>query len=184
MTRRDDTPFDDVFAQIDEMMRRMQEATFGQGVPGDIEEGDGFVGGYSIRQRPGEEPEIRTFGDLGGDDLGGNDGQPSGAAPAGDHGEAPASAPGDGTHVEVHRDDDVVRVVGDFPGVATDDIDLSATPDWLHVEAANDDRSYDETVDLPAAVDPDSAVASYNNGVLEVELSVDEDTNAKDIEIE
>lgn len=179
MTRHDDddrdgTPFDDILEQMDAFMRQIQQDMF-EGL-----DDEGFAGGYSFTQRPGEEPEFTSFGDLAGD----GDVDPMGGSGLGAGGPGRGGADARQGHVEVHREDDTIRVVGDFPGVAKGDIDLSATPDQLRVQASNEDRDYAETVSLPAPVDPDSATARYNNGVLEVAFTVEDDQNAKDIDIE
>ncbi|MDY7081577.1 MAG: Hsp20/alpha crystallin family protein [Halobacteria archaeon] len=93
---------------------------------------------------------------------------------------SPSSAPNDSrrsaghsnVHVDIMQDDDNGRlhVVADLPGVKKEDIRLNATESELRIKADGSarDRSYDERIELPTRVDPDSADANYNNGVLEV----------------
>ena len=57
-----------------------------------------------------------------------------------------------------------------MPGVNKEDIELSASETKLEIKAEGENRKYYEVVDLPDEVDPDSAKARYNNGVLEVVL--------------
>ena len=74
----------------------------------------------------------------------------------------------DDTHVDVHEYDDRITVMADLPGVEKADIDLSCDGHVLSIRAENENRRYDERVQLPGSVDPETAGATYNNGVLEV----------------
>ncbi len=85
--------------------------------------------------------------------------------PGGPDGPDPAGAD---THVDVHEYDDHVTVIADLPGAGKDDIDLACDGTVLTIRAESEHRRYDERVELPAAVDEESARAKYNNGVLEV----------------
>lgn len=87
------------------------------------------------------------------------------------------------THIDVLDEDDVVRVIADVPGVEKEDINLNATESVLRIRASRGGRSYDEEIDLPTKVDPDSATANYNNGVLEVSFEKKR-SQGKNIEIE
>ncbi|MDI6888102.1 MAG: Hsp20/alpha crystallin family protein [Methanocellales archaeon] len=113
-------------------------------------EGPGIYG-FSVTSRPGEEPEIREFGNI----------RPY----AGDI-EIGERRP----IVDVFESDEEVQVVAEMPGVEKDDIKLDATETSLDISAKTRDREYSERVALPARVDPNSAKASYKNGVLEVIL--------------
>ena len=86
------------------------------------------------------------------------------------------------THVDIHEDDESVRVIADLPGVEKDDIDLQCDGEVLTISAASDHREYDEKVRLPARVDEHSASATYNNGVLEVTFEKSEDSADIDVQ--
>jgi HSP20 family protein len=75
---------------------------------------------------------------------------------------------GSDTHVDVHEDDDELRVVADLPGVEKRDIGLQCDGETLTISAASESREYGERVQLPTRVDEHSAKATFNNGVLEV----------------
>jgi len=75
---------------------------------------------------------------------------------------------GSDLHLDVHEEDDQLRVVADLPGVEKDAIDLKCDGKVLTVSAASDRRDYEDRVRLPTRVDEHSAAATYNNGVLEV----------------
>ncbi|MFH5797529.1 Hsp20/alpha crystallin family protein [Haladaptatus sp. DYF46] len=82
------------------------------------------------------------------------------------------------THVDIHEDDELVRVIADLPGVEKNDIDLKCDGESMTISAASDHREYDERITLPARVDESSAKATYNNGVLEVTFEkTDESAN-------
>lgn len=82
------------------------------------------------------------------------------------------------THVDIHEDDDLVRVIADLPGVEKNDINLKCDGETMTISAVSDHREYDERITLPARVDESSAKATYNNGVLEVTFEkTDESAN-------
>ena len=142
--RRD--PFD-VFREFDEMFNEML-----QGMDtGNIQEGGPFFYGYSFSQRPGEEPEVREFGNI---------------HPGRGNVEIGERKP----LIDVFDTDSTVQVVAEMPGIEKSDIELSADGRNLNIRAARGDRRYNETVELPADVEEDSAKATYKNGVLEVTL--------------
>lgn len=98
--------------------------------------------------------------------------------------------------VDIEDTGDTLHVHADLPGMESDQIDVSVAPDSVEI-AATDEREVTEesenyvrqerqqrnvhrTIGLPATVDPDSAEASYDNGVLTVEIdkeAADERTN-------
>jgi len=69
----------------------------------------------------------------------------------------------------MEEDEDVV-VVAELPGVERDDIELHTTRDQLVISVDTPRRRFHKELRLPARVDPNSAVASYKNGVLEARL--------------
>jgi len=88
---------------------------------------------------------------------------------------------------EVHEDEDKVRVIMELPGVEKDDIRVRLLEDnrTLVVEAQGKYRKYRKTVKLPGEVNPDTAKASYKNGVLTIELEKREkQRRGKVIEVE
>jgi HSP20 family protein len=83
---------------------------------------------------------------------------------------------GSDLHLDVHEEDDQLRVVADLPGVEKEAINLKCDGEVLTVAAASDRREYEERVRLPTTVDEHSASATYNNGVLEVTFDREEDS--------
>ncbi|MFP4631866.1 MAG: Hsp20/alpha crystallin family protein [Halobacteriales archaeon] len=163
MAPRDD-PFEDIFEQMNEMMERMT-ANMGFGNLGP--ENGGF-GGVRFTKKPGEDARVESFGDWG----------------AGEADVAGSTAAGT-THVDVMEEEDHVRVVADLPGVSKQDIEVQLNGDVLHVSAESGDRSYDERARIDAEVDPDTAEASYNNGVLEVSFErLDDGDEGRTIQVD
>ncbi|MFB6221320.1 MAG: Hsp20/alpha crystallin family protein [Halolamina sp.] len=106
-----------------------------------------------------------------------------------------------GIHVDVADADDAIVVTADVPGFDPDDIDVSVQDRRLtiaaeHSEAAEEDeaetyyrrertkRAVSRTVSLPTDVDETAASASYENGVLTVELPKAGSEEGVDIEVE
>lgn len=92
------------------------------------------------------------------------------------------STPGSSTHVDIHESEDEIRVVADLPGVEKSDISLQCDGEYVMISASSETREYDERVALPAPVDPETATATYNNGVLEITFERRE--VATDIDVE
>jgi HSP20 family protein len=143
--RRD--PFD-MFRDFDEMFNEMLEEM----ESGNIQQEGPFFYGFSLNQRPGEEPEVREFGNI---------------RPGKDTVEIGERKP----LIDVFDTDGTIQVVAEMPGIEKSDVELSVDGRNLEIHAARGDRRYNETVELPTDVDEDSAKATYKNGVLEVTLN-------------
>jgi len=77
-----------------------------------------------------------------------------------------------GEHLaDVTLEDNVVRAVVEIPGISKEDIVLEGTKSTLSVSVDTVERKFAKTLALPCDVDPDSAKAEYNNGILEVTLT-------------
>ncbi len=135
--------FEDIFER---MMRDIEEM-FRKAESGEMRP---IVRGFSIRIGPDGKPEIREFGT-----------KPT-IRETGIEERRPL--------VDVIETDTEIQVIVEMPGVNKEDIELNATETLLEIRAEGENRKYYETVELPAEVEPDSAKARYNNGVLEVVL--------------
>lgn len=69
---------------------------------------------------------------------------------------------------DVSVENDVVRVTAELPGVQKDDIQLEGKKNSLTISVDTTARKFRKTLALPCDVDPDTAKAEYNNGILEV----------------
>ncbi|HLI45855.1 MAG TPA: archaeal heat shock protein Hsp20 [Geobacterales bacterium] len=113
-----------------------------------------FVYGYSITIGPDGKPIIREFGNV----------RPRG-------GIRPIEVTDEREPlVDVIEEQDKVRVIAEVPGVSKDEINIEVVNDKLRISTTGK-RKYFKEVALGASVDPDSAKATYSNGVLEVVLN-------------
>ena len=156
-------PFD-IFGDFEEMFEEMLREFERMG-PGEHISGPFFYG-FSINQRPGEEPEIREFGNI---------------RPERGRIEIGERKP----LVDVFDTDRTVQIVAEMPGIEKEDVELDVEGRELEIKASRGDRRYHEFVELPADVDIDSARASYRNGVLDITLNkVEKNKGKKRINVE
>jgi HSP20 family protein len=160
------------FPDIDEMMREMekmmQEAfrNVEQYVPKNLvrerkmEDGSivremgPIVYGYSVKIGPDGKPVVRKFGNI--------DAFPSllrgGMAVKGER--EPL--------VDVIKGDEEIRVVAEVPGVAKEELKVTADENTVTIESLAGEQRYRKRIDLPETVDPKTAKSTYKNGILEV----------------
>lgn len=73
--------------------------------------------------------------------------------------------------VDVLDEETQVVVIAELPGVDEKDVQVQVEGDMLHLSAATKGRKYESSVELPAAVKPESLQSFYRNGILEVRLA-------------
>lgn len=164
--------FDEIFGidpvkDVDEMFERLIRAmgmsmeNFGQ---------DPFIYGFSLTQRPGAEPEIREFGNI----------------PMFEHTETEEMSSLDTRKplIDVLETEEEVHVIAEVPGIEKENIRLNATDLILDIETIDGNPKYSERVEMPVKVDPQSAKATYKNGVLEVTFKRLESSSRTSINIE
>ncbi|MHA1238844.1 MAG: archaeal heat shock protein Hsp20 [Candidatus Odinarchaeia archaeon] len=88
------------------------------------------------------------------------------------------------TDVMVDEKEGKITVIAEMPGVRKEDIELKATDRTLTIKAETEKRKYFKKLDLGIKVDPNSAVAEYKNGILEVTLKSKEPLKPKEHKIE
>jgi HSP20 family protein len=160
------------FPDIDEMMKEMekmmQEAfkNVEQQVPKNLirerkmEDGSTvremgpIVYGYSVKIGPDGKPQVRKFGNIDAfpNILGG------GMAVKGER--EPL--------IDVIKGEEEIRVVAEVPGVAKEDLKVTADENTVTIESLTGEPRYHKRIDLPEIVDPKTAKSSYRNGILEV----------------
>jgi HSP20 family protein len=114
---------------------------------------DPFVYGFSMRVGPDGKPNIEEFGNI----------------PKILSGEA--SVPGEREPLtDVIEGDKELSVIVELPGVEKEEIDLKTTESSLEINVDTTNRSYHKKLSFPAKVKPETAKASYKNGVLEVRV--------------
>ena len=160
------------FPDIDEMMKEMekmmQEAfrNVEQQVPKNLirerkmEDGSTvremgpIVYGYSVKIGPDGKPQVRKFGNIDAfpNILGG------GMAVKGER--EPL--------VDVIKGEGEIRVVAEVPGVAKEDLKVTADENTVTIESLTGEQRYHKRIDLPEIVDPKTARSTYKNGIIEV----------------
>lgn len=161
--------FDREFAQMSRMMDRMLENMRGwdwENLPAN----QPVYYGVSVDVGPDGVPRIQQFGNV-------HPGQ-AGALESG------VREPFVSSFVDDEHDQ--LRVTAEMPGVDKKSVKVEALDDALTIRAQGKDRAYEKTLRLATPVDPDSAKATYNNGVLEVTLALKKPTRpkGKDVKVE
>ncbi len=171
MRRRRRRPFfsrffediEDIMREMEEEMRMLMEMAprelirERQTKEGVVREIGPIVYGYSITIGPDGKPVVREFGNV-------RPGTLTGRAPL-------QLKPEREPLVDVIEEDKQIRVIAELPGVSKEDVELRADDKTLTIKVDTEKRKYYKEIELPAQVDPNSAKASYNNGVLEVTLT-------------
>ncbi len=150
MMRRGPHELDEWFRDpFEEMLRKLEEE-----LPEDAHKRRGpFIYGFSYTQEPGKEPEFKEFGNL--------KSSYAGLEPALDGEREPL--------VDVIEDRDAYEIVAELPGVEKADVTLHATEDALEIRTGGDVKFYRE-VSFETCVKPETATATYRNGVLSVRI--------------
>ncbi|MGQ9513939.1 MAG: archaeal heat shock protein Hsp20 [Thermoproteota archaeon] len=120
-----------------------------------------FVYGYSVTVGPDGKPIVREFGNI----KPGN--RPSAFGPRPIMEVKGKREP----LTDVIEEEEVVRIITEVPGVEKSDIKLDCTEESLTISVDTEKRKYYKEVELPSAVDPKSAKATYKNGILEIVLN-------------
>ena len=129
-----------------------------------------FIYGFSITHRSGENPEIREFGNI----------PTFEQIETGDRHYLCTRRP----LIDILETEDKVHIIAEIPGIEKEKILLNATDLILDIETIDGNPKYSERVELPVKVDPQSAKATYKNGVLEVTFKRLESSSRASINIE
>ncbi|WP_342304615.1 archaeal heat shock protein Hsp20 [Methanolobus sp. ZRKC5] len=169
--------FDDIFDEgnfgdIEDIIEHMMDKF---GINLDDFETQPFFYGFSVSRHPGEEPEIREFGNV---------------FPDGDENDELESVKQQfrvnerKPLIDVFEIDGKIHVMAELPDVEKEDINLDVTETLLKLDAQTELISYSESIELPSSVDPDTAKATYLNGVLEVVMDMKELGLARSVHID
>jgi HSP20 family protein len=142
---------DDLFEALEKMIQDLQndvEQSFKDFE--NLRESKPLMYGFTMTIDPDGEPVIKTFGDK--------EIKTGFREPVYDQ--------------FVKTDTDELIVTVEMPGINKEDIELDVTESHLLVSTPNTERKYRTSIDLKAPVDPESAKASYKNGILSVTLRV------------
>lgn len=117
-----------------------------------LKEGMKGVFGVSIKTAVGGKPVVESFGNV----------KKTPHGPTVEEEREPIT--------DVFNEDKEIRVYAEMPGVNQEDIKLDLKEDILDISAQTGDRKYRKEVLLPAKVQAETIVSSYNNGILEVKV--------------
>lgn len=152
-----DWGFNDIFEDFDERFRQMQRhlnRMIRDAMEGKIGgEGKPVIYGWSLRIGPDGKPVFQEFGNV---------------SRSGITEEENVREP----LVDVIETDGKISVTAEVPGVKKEDINLEIIDNKkLIIKVDSKDRKYYKEVELPAEVNEKSAKATYQNGVLDIELT-------------
>ncbi|MBU4221058.1 MAG: Hsp20/alpha crystallin family protein [Euryarchaeota archaeon] len=142
--------FEREFEQMNELMNRMM-TSLGK---------EPQVYGFSIQAGPEGLPHVERFGNV---------------VPVGKDSDVREPF----TSSIINEKDNEVNITAEMPGIGKEDIEVNATENDITIKAESSGRKYYKKLSTPAPVDPDSAKAKYNNGVLEVTLRLKEQPGKK-----
>jgi HSP20 family protein len=146
-----DDSFEQDFAKLQARMNELMHSAMmaQQGNMGMRSEGP-FVYGFSMRVGPDGRPVINQFGNVPHKKKEG------------------VSVEEREPLVDVITREKEISVIAEVPGVEKNDIQLKATPDSLSINVETKDRKYQKKIMVPQRILPNTAKATYKNGVLEV----------------
>ncbi|MBM4236866.1 MAG: Hsp20/alpha crystallin family protein [Euryarchaeota archaeon] len=165
--RRREAAWDDLFGDFEREFEEMRRGI--EDLMGRLISEDGLVG---------REPLVFGF-----------------SARTGPEGARPMRYPEDASNMEVMaerkepltdiiEEEGRVRVLVEMPGVRKEEISLNGTEDALDIGVKNPDKQLSKRLELPCAVIPGSAKATYRNGVLEVILKKERKSSGMAIRID
>ena len=139
-----------LFEEMDKLIDELMRESFGA-----IRGGERIVGpyyyGFSVTIGPDGVPRVREWGNI----------RP---------GIRPQIADSIEPFTDVIEEEDSIRVIADIPGVEKEDINVEATETEVRISAERGERKYRKVVKLPTRVKPETAKASYKNGVLTITI--------------
>ena len=162
----DDSGIGGLFGDLDDEFRRMRRymdqmmRSAASGRLPDSDEGGPIVYGFSVRTGPDGVPHVQQFGNTGG--LFGPGGRPAELGT----GREPLT--------DINETDEQISITIELPGVQKEDIDIDVTDSEVEVKVDTEARRYYKRVALSAPVKPDSAKATYQNGILDLVLKKQE----------
>lgn len=152
--RFNDRPFGSIFRQLEEEMAEMErraDRLMRQALESGNSSAGPYVWGWTYERGPDGEPQIQRFGNLAQDQE---------ALEAGWREPFVTSF--------VDREEHQLHVTAELPGVHKDDIEIECRADEVRIQAEAEDRKYRKRLRVGEDLDPDSAEATYNNGILEI----------------
>lgn len=155
--RRFGSLFREVEEEMAEMERRMNRMlrSAEESSNGGSSEGP-FVYGWTVNVGPDGVPRVRKFGNV--EEL--SEGEQDWREPF--------------VTSVFDEDKNVIRVTAELPGVTKENIDIETYEDGLKLEALGEERKYRTELPVDVELDPETAEARYNNGILEITVGLAE----------
>ena len=147
---------DEVMEAMREQMNKMMESLMNGDL--DVEELKPFVTGFSMKMDADGQPHIERFGHT--------RKSPSDIHETNEDNLAESREP----LTDIIEADDHLGITVEVPGVEKKDVDLEVVNHTLVISIDTESRRYFKEIKLPCPVDPGSAKATYNNGVLDIIL--------------
>ncbi len=163
-----DWNLDDLFGSLDAEFRRMRrtmDEMMRDAAEGNLPEADRkspFVWGFSMRTGPDGRPQFEEFGNT----SDGLFGPKTNKATVETTSREPLT--------DTNETEDEVAITVELPGVSKADIDIDATEKEVTIKVETDARNYFKQLPLKSKIIPDSAKATYTNGILDLVLKKQE----------
>ncbi|HOE44906.1 MULTISPECIES: archaeal heat shock protein Hsp20 [Methanothrix] len=160
-------PFESMIQRFEESMpSEFNELVREEKTPSGVSRRYGpFVYGFSYTAEPGKEPVFREFGNI----------KPSYRGIEPSEGREPL--------VDVMSEKDKYKIFAELPGVEKDQVKLDVADDSVQIKT-DDEKKFYKMIYLDSPVDPESAKASYKNGILTLELDKKEKRIGKEVKID
>ena len=155
-------PFESMIQRFEESMpSEFNELVREEKTPSGVSRRYGpFVYGFSYTAEPGKEPIFQEFGNI----------KPSHRGIEPSEGREPL--------VDVMSEKDKFKVFVELPGVEKEKVKLDVADDSVEIKT-DDEKKFYKMIYLDSTIDPDSAKASYKNGILTLELDKKEKRKGK-----
>jgi HSP20 family protein len=120
--------------------------------------------GYSISMGPDGKPVIREFGNTINNITPKIDGFPQNLQKT--EFREPL------VQVDINKNENKVRILVEMPGVTKDSIKINASESLVRIKAEYESRKYETDVPIEAKINPATANATYNNGILDLSFEI------------
>ena len=160
-------PFESMIQRFEESMpSEFNELVREEKTPSGVSRRYGpFVYGFSYTAEPGKEPIFQEFGNI----------KPSHRGIEPSEGREPL--------VDVMSEKDKFKVFVELPGVEKEKVKLDVADDSVEIKT-DDEKKFYKMIYLDSTIDPDSAKASYKNGILTLELDKKEKRKGKEVKVD
>ncbi len=87
------------------------------------------------------------------------------------------------TQVDVDTNQNKVRIIAEIPGISKEDIKINATENKVIIKAQKNSQIISKELPIEVKINPETANANYNNGILDLTLEIEEGNQGKEIKI-